>query len=152
MTHTYATRLTWQGSTGEGYRAYSRDHAVAAAPAEQELALSADPAFRGSPERLNPEQLVVAAASSCQLLSFLAVAARAGVDVRGYADDATSTLDLSLERPRLTAIRLAVVVEVAPGTDHATVERLAHEAHEECYIANSLAVPVELEVKVVDAA
>jgi organic hydroperoxide reductase OsmC/OhrA len=152
MTHSYATRLTWQGSTGEGYRAYSRDHAVTAAPAEQGLALSADPAFRGARELLNPEQLVVAAASSCQLLSFLAVAARAGVDVRGYADDATSTLDLALERPRLTAIRLAVVVEVAPGTDHATVERLAHEAHEQCYIANSLAVPVDLEVKVVDAA
>jgi organic hydroperoxide reductase OsmC/OhrA len=152
MTHTYATRLTWQGSTGAGYRDYPREHVVTAAPARQEVALSADPAFRGSPEHLNPEQLVVAAASSCQLLSFLAVAARAGVDVRGYADDATSALDLALERPRLTAIRLAVVVEVAPGTDHATVERLAHDAHEECYIANTLAVPVELEVKVVDAA
>lgn len=144
--HSYATTLTWSGSTGAGYRDYSRDHAVGAAPAEQVLGLSADPAFRGSAHLLNPEQLVVAAASSCQLLSFLAVAARAGLDVVDYTDDATAVMDLAADPPRLTSIDLHPVVTVAGDPESA--ERLLAEAHEQCYIANSLRTPVTLHPRV----
>ena len=63
------------------------------------LDLSSDPAFRGDATRLNPEQLVVAAASSCQLLSFLAVAARARLNVVSYTDAATAVMAAS-DRPR----------------------------------------------------
>jgi len=86
--HIYRTTLAWSGSTAPGYDAYDRAHEVSAPPAEAALALSGDPAFRGDPARLNPEQLLVAAASSCQLLSFLAIAARSGVDIRSYTDQA----------------------------------------------------------------
>jgi organic hydroperoxide reductase OsmC/OhrA len=79
--HTYRARCQWSGSTGRGYQHYHREHAATADPASDSLTLSADPASRGRPDHLNPEQLVVMAASSCQLLSFLAVAARAGTDV-----------------------------------------------------------------------
>ncbi|HVM67539.1 MAG TPA: hypothetical protein VMU14_21885, partial [Acidimicrobiales bacterium] len=71
--HTYEAATRWEGSTGVGYDSYSRAHHVQCPPADAELAVSSDPAFRGEPARLNPEQLVLAAASSCQLLSFLAV-------------------------------------------------------------------------------
>ncbi|RFU87837.1 OsmC family peroxiredoxin [Streptomyces triticagri] len=142
--HSYRALLHWDGSTADGIRTYSREHTALAPPAGQELRLSADPAFRGSPELLNPEQLVVMAASSCQLLSFLAVAARAGVDVLGYDDEATSRLDLTADPARLTAIRLNVTVRTAAGTDTARIQALAAQAHRECYIANSLSVPVEV--------
>ena len=145
--HTYATSLTWTGSTGAGYRAYPRQHAVSASPAAQVLALSADPAFRGSAELLNPEQLVVAAASSCQLLSFLAVAARAGHDVVSYVDQATAVMDLAADPPRLTSIDLHPVVTVR-GDAEETLALLA-EAHDQCYIANSLLTPVVLHPVVV---
>ncbi|PWD49957.1 osmotically inducible protein OsmC [Serinibacter arcticus] len=145
--HSYATTLSWSGSTGTGYRAYSRDHEVSAAPAEQTLGLSADPAFRGSASLLNPEQLVVAAASSCQLLSFLAVAARAGLDVVDYTDDATAVMDLAADPPRLTTIDLHPVVTVVG--DREETLRLLAEAHEQCYIANSLRTPVTLHPRVV---
>lgn len=141
--HTYATALTWHGSTGEGYGTYSRDHDVTAAPAEQTISLSADPSFRGDAARLNPEQLVVAAASSCQLLSFLAVAARAGLDVVAYDDDATAVMDLAADPPRLTSIDLHPVVRIAShDVDRATA--LLAQAHQQCYIANSLLTPVHL--------
>src|SRR5207302_6235228 len=84
--HRYTTTCTWSGSTAAGYEQYERDHTAAAPPAAARLELSGDPAFRGDPGRLNPEQLLVMAASSCQLLSFLAAAARARVDVIGYQD------------------------------------------------------------------
>ncbi|GAA1936910.1 hypothetical protein GCM10009837_73860 [Streptomyces durmitorensis] len=149
-THAYRARLHWDGSTAVGIRAYSRDHTAHAAPAPQ-VDLSADAAFRGNPDRLNPEQLVVMAASSCQMLSFLGAAARAGVDVLAYDDEATSHLDLTARPARLAAIRLHVTVRAAAGTDAATVQELAVQAHHDCYIANSLSVPVEVTTTVVTA-
>ena len=80
--HTYLARVEWSGSTGAGYRAYPRAHTAWTPPATEGFDLSADPHFRGDADLPNPEQLLVLAASSCQLLSFLAVAARGGVDVR----------------------------------------------------------------------
>ncbi|MCN9242424.1 OsmC family protein [Streptomyces sp. RY43-2] len=149
--HAYATRLRWEGSTAAGIRSYSRDHVATAPPATAEVALSADPAFRGSSELLNPEQLVVMAASSCQMLSFLGAAARAGVVVLAYEDSATSHLDLTARPARLGVIRLAATVTVATGTDEVAVRELAEQAHRECYIANSLSVPVEVTTTVVTA-
>ena len=79
--HRFQARLEWAGSTAGGYAGYERSHQVTTPPVAGELALSAAPAFRGDAEQRNPEQLVLAAASSCQLLSFLACAARAGIEV-----------------------------------------------------------------------
>lgn len=149
--HTYVARLRWAGSTADGIRSYSRDHVAVAPPASAEVALSADPTFRGSPERLNPEQLVVMAASSCQMLSFLGAAARAGIKVLAYDDVATSHLDLTADPVRLGVIHLAVTVQVAAGTDEVKVQELAELAHRECYVANSLSVPVEVTTTVVIA-
>ncbi|MEV7360009.1 OsmC family protein [Kitasatospora sp. NPDC091276] len=149
--HPYVAHLHWNGSTAAGIRSYSRDHVAVAPPAAAEVALSADPAFRGSPERLNPEQLVVMAASSCQMLSFLGAAARAGIDVLAYDDQAVSHLDLTAESARLATIRLVVTVKVAAGTDEAKVQELSEQAHHECYIANSLSVPVEVTTTAVTA-
>ncbi|MEV5986252.1 OsmC family protein [Streptomyces sp. NPDC052051] len=149
--HAYATHLRWEGSTAAGIRSYSRDHIATAPPTTAEVALSADPAFRGSSERLNPEQLVVMAASSCQMLSFLGAAARAGVDVLAYEDRATSHLDLTARPARLGVIRLTATVTVAAGTNEVTVQELAEQAHRDCYIANSLSVPVEVTTTVVTA-
>jgi organic hydroperoxide reductase OsmC/OhrA len=82
--HRYRARCSWSGSTGAGYEGYDRAHVAAAPPAATELRLSGDRAFLGDAALLNPEQLLVMAASSCQLLSFLALAARARVDVVSY--------------------------------------------------------------------
>ncbi len=144
--HTYRTSLTWSGSTGDGYERYERVHEVGAAPALTRLSLSADPAFRGDASRLNPEQLLVASASSCQLLSFLAVSARARLDVVSYTDNADAVMvadDLPL---RITRIDLRPAIALA-DTDRArpSEERLRHLcelAHRECYVASSLRTDV----------
>ena len=145
-THRYATALRWDGSTGVGYESYRRAHQVAAIPAAATLEVSSDPAFRGDPALLNPEQLVVAAASSCQLLSFLAVAARARLDVVSYRDDATAEMPEDEEPMRIVRIDLHPQVVLA-DTDRPrpTEERLLHlteVAHRECFIANSLRTEV----------
>ena len=147
--HTYSTHLSWQGSTGAGYGGYPRDHTAVAPPSPQ-IPLSADPHFGGEAGRVNPEQLLVMAASSCQLLSFLAGAARAGVDVIGYEDEAEGVMPAGGRPVSIERIRLAPVVRVAAGTDHQQVRELLHQAHEECYIANSLRTTVTVEATVLD--
>ncbi|HRW38004.1 MAG: OsmC family protein [Acidimicrobiales bacterium] len=144
--HRYRTELRWSGSTGAGYEAYERAHDLIAPPAGTGLALSSDPAFRGDPSRLNPEQLLVAAASSCQLLSFLAVAARARLDVVGYVDEATAEMPEDDPPMRIVRIELRPRIELA-DTDRPrpSADRLAHlaeVAHRECFIANSLRTDV----------
>jgi organic hydroperoxide reductase OsmC/OhrA len=147
--HTYLARVEWSGSTGAGYRAYPRAHTAWTPPATEGFDLSADPHFRGDADLPNPEQLVVLAASSCQLLSFLAVAARGGVDVVGYEDDATGEMPDGVTPQRITRIVLRPRVQVRQGTDLATVEWMLQEAHEQCYVANSLTTDVVVEPRVV---
>lgn len=146
--HLYRATLAWDGSggsTGGGYTAYTRDHEGAVPPAAGSFALSADPHFRGSAERANPEQLLVLAASSCQMLSFLHVAASAGLDVLDYTDDAEGLMP-GRERPmRITRITLRPQVLVAAGSDVSRFEELMHEAHQGCFIASSLTSEVVLE-------
>lgn len=149
--HSYSTHLVWSGSTGVGPRAYSRRHQAVARPARATVELSADAAFRGDPDLLNPEQLLVMAASSCQLLSFLAIAAQQGIDVLDYEDEAQGSMDESDEPVQVNRIVLAPVIRVRPGTDHDAVRQLVERAHERCFIANSLTSAVSLEPTVLDA-
>lgn len=146
--HRYAATSTWAGSTGAGYDAYTRAHDVRAAPADGSLALTSDPAFGGDPSRLNPEQLLVAAASSCQLLSFLAVAARARVDVVAYRDEARGEMPASsgstpawVER---IVLRPAITVRGGTPSDD-RLRRLVDLAHRECFVANSLRSEIAVE-------
>jgi organic hydroperoxide reductase OsmC/OhrA len=147
--HVYKVRGQWSGSTGTGYEAYDRTHTLAAPPASPRLQLSADPAFGGDPNLLNPEQLVVLAAASCQLLSFLAVASRARVDVRGYDDEAEGVMPEDDPPMRLTSISLRPTIRVAAGTSEERVRHLVEVAHRECYIANSLRTEVRVEPTVI---
>lgn len=146
--HVYHARVQWSGSTAAGYRAYSRAHTAYALPARQRLDLSADPHFHGDADLPNPEQLLVLAASSCQLLSFLALAARRHVDVLGYADDAEGLMPPDAVPQRITRITLRPSIRVSPDTDAAVVDRLVHEAHEQCYIANSLSSEIVIDATI----
>lgn len=146
--HRYAAECSWSGSTGEGYDVYSRAHEVTTPPAERALALTSDPSFGGDAARLNPEQLLVAAASSCQLLSFLAVAARARIDVVAYRDHAAGEMP---ERPASEPTwveRIVLRPEITirgerPSDDR--LRRLVDLAHRECFIANSLRSEIVVE-------
>ncbi|NMH98589.1 OsmC family peroxiredoxin [Pseudonocardia sp. K10HN5] len=143
--HHYRAHVSWSGSTAVGYHHYDRTHTADAPPADTGLPLSSDPAFGGDPALLNPEQLVVLAASSCQLLSFLAVAARARLDVRDYRDEAAASMPEADTPVRLAEIVLRPRIVLAAGPTPERVRHLVEVAHRECFIANSLATPVRVE-------
>jgi organic hydroperoxide reductase OsmC/OhrA len=146
--HLYRCRLEWTGSTAEGYDAYRREHTVSAPPAGQGLRLSSDPAFKGDPRLLNPEQLLLAAASSCQLLSFLALAARARIDVLGYEDEAEAVMPEDEQPMRITRITLRPRIVIGGDADEARARRCVDLAHEHCFIANSLNGEIAIEPRI----
>jgi organic hydroperoxide reductase OsmC/OhrA len=148
-THHYNVRCHWSGSTGAGYEVFSRAHDAEVPPAEVSLRLSGDPSFGGDATLLNPEQLVVLAAASCQLLSFLAVAARARIDVRRYEDEGEGTMPEDDPPARLTSIVLRPTIWVAAGPTEERVAHLVEVAHRECYVANSLRTDIRVEPTII---
>lgn len=144
-THCYAASVAWDGSTGVGYDHYERRHTARVAPVATALDLSGDPAFLGDGAYLNPEQLLVLAASSCQLLSFLAVAARARIDVVAYRDDAVGEMPGDEQPTRITRITLRPRITVRGDVSDKRVRHLVEVGHRECYIANSLTTDVLVE-------
>ena len=148
-THRYETRLRWTGSTGLGWDHYDRGHSVMAPPAEQEIGLTTGES-KGDPAVLNPEQLVVMAASSCQMLMFLHLAAKARIDVVEYEDDATGLMPDDDKPLRITQVTLRPRIVIAGEADEERVRNLVQIAHDYCFIANSLnsAMTIEPEIEI----
>jgi organic hydroperoxide reductase OsmC/OhrA len=143
--HHYHATCHWAGDTAMGYESFDRAHTSSAPPASTELMLSADPAFLGHPQMLNPEQLLLVSASSCQLLSFLAIAARARVQVVEYDDHAEAQMPEDVKPMRLTKLILRPHIVVGPGVKEERILKLTEMAHKECYISNSLSTEIALE-------
>jgi organic hydroperoxide reductase OsmC/OhrA len=98
------------------------------------------------PAGVDPEEAFVAALSSCHLLSFLYVAAKRGFVVDSYVDEAEGEMG-ELEKGRLAVTRVVLrprVTYVSPP-DSATEAAMHHQAHEDCYIANSVRTEVLVE-------
>lgn len=147
-THHYHAVCNWTGSTGVGYEQYTREHSLQTTPASVTIAASSDPAFRGDPARLNPEQLLVMAAASCQMLSFLAIAARKRIDVIAYRDQAEGFMPEHDKPIRITRIVLKPHIVVAGRADREQLDRMIELAHQHCFIANSLKTDISIEASV----
>jgi organic hydroperoxide reductase OsmC/OhrA len=145
--HRYETRLHWTGSTGLGWEGYDRTHAAQAPPAEQEIRLTTGES-KGDPRILNPEQLLVMAASSCQMLSFLHLAAKARIDVVEYTDDAGGVMPEDDRPTGLTQITLRPRITIAGDASEERVRKLVETAHEYCYIANTLTSEMSIEPRI----
>src|ERR1700681_4429023 len=140
-THTYALTVTWTGNTGtgtSGYQAFERSHDVTIA-GKPTIHGSADPAFRGAPERWNPEELLVASLSQCHMLWYLVLCAKEGIVVTDYVDHAAGTLVETADGGgHFETVTLRPLVTIA-DTQHLERARSLHSrAHDLCYVANSV--------------
>ncbi len=139
--HHYKITAIWQGNKGTGtssVKAYDRSHTVSVA-GKPDLHLTTDNPHVGDKSKLNPEDLLVTAVSSCHMLSYLYICAMEGVVVTEYIDRATGTMvEYEEGGGQFREITLNPVVTVL---DESMVERsieLHHKAHDICYIANSV--------------
>lgn len=146
--HHYRLDLTWTGNRGtgtSGYRDYSRDVTIEI-DGKPRLLASADRPFRGDAARWNPEDLLLAALAECHLLSYLHACVRAGVNVVGYTDEAHGTMvEDGSGRGAFAEVMLHPHVTVA-SADMVAAAMAAHsQAHDWCFIANSVNFPVRHE-------
>ena len=151
LDHHYALDLDWTGDRGSGtsgYRAYGRDHVLRAA-GKPDLLASADRPFFGDADRWNPEELLLAALASCHLLSYLHVAAEAGVVVTGYTDAPTGAMVQTDDGGgHFERVVLHPVVTVADPTMVTEASGLHRLASSKCFIASSVNFPVEHEPEI----
>jgi len=99
------------------------------------------PAPWSSPHGVDPEEAYVASISSCHMLTFLFVAARAGFAVASYRDDAVGVMTRTPAGVAwVSQVTLSPKISYA-GDRQPTAEELAklhHAAHDGCFIANSV--------------
>jgi organic hydroperoxide reductase OsmC/OhrA len=144
-THTYEIAIRWTGNRGLGtigYRDYDRTLEIDAGD-KPTIIGSSDPTFRGDAARWNPEDLLVAGLSQCHMLSYLHLAALAGVVVTDYTDSANGTLDeVGGGSGQFRSVVLHPVVTVAEESMRERAQSLHDDAEKACFIARSVNFPV----------
>ena len=155
MSHKYEARVTWSRQNAEKFtdNRYSRAHEwsfdggttvrASSSPAVVPLPLSVADA-------VDPEEALVASASSCHMLYFLFFAAKKGFVIDRYEDEAFGVLEKN-EAGKMFMSRITLRPKVtfsgdkAPSADE--LNALHHSAHEECFIATSLKSEMVIEAR-----
>ncbi len=139
--------IGWERTTEEfDYETYNRDHTWTFEDGRQ-IAASATPAYKGNPDRVDPEAAFVASLSACHMLTFLAVAAHRGIVVDKYEDQAVGYLEKN-DKGKLAVTRVELHPAIVFGGDEpdaAALEQMHDKAHRECFIANSVLTEVSVE-------
>jgi organic hydroperoxide reductase OsmC/OhrA len=150
---TFSSKVAWTGNTGEGTasaKSYTRDLEISP-DGKPPIPGSTAPAFGGDPARYDPEDLLVAAVSSCHMLWYLHLASVAGVVVTSYSDNPTGRLELVKGGAgQFTQIVLKPRVAITASSDVEKARALHDEAHAMCFIARSINFPVHCEPLIVN--
>jgi organic hydroperoxide reductase OsmC/OhrA len=153
MAHEYKATVSWKRPEGEAFTdlKFSRGHQwsfdggitlpASSSPLSVRLPFS-------KADAVDPEEALVAALSSCHMLTFLYFAAKGGYVVDSYVDDAVGVMSKN-ERGKLfvskTTLRPRIAFSGAKQPSSAELDQLHHHAHEDCYIANSVLTEVVIE-------
>jgi organic hydroperoxide reductase OsmC/OhrA len=150
--HRYDATVAWQrGDQTFTDNRYSRVHEwrfdggarVPASPSPLSV-----PAPMSDASCVDPEEALIAAASSCHMLFFLAFAAKRGFTVDSYVDDAFGVMDKG-SNGKQSIVRIVLRPRIAFSGGHVPgagdITQLHHEAHEHCYVANSLKSEIVVE-------
>jgi organic hydroperoxide reductase OsmC/OhrA len=97
---------------------------------------------------VDPEEAFVASLSSCHMLWFLSIAAKRKFRIDRYRDVAVGVMEKNFEgKMCMTIVTLKPEVQfsgdVLPTSEQ--IHEMHHEAHEECFIANSVKTEVRCE-------
>ena len=135
---TYTVGTTWD----------SGRQGVLRSDSKPEMQVASPPEFKGVPGLWTPEDLFVAAVDTCQMTTFLALAARAQLPLVSYTSSGTGSLEFTDGGYRFTRVRLEPKIVVQEGTTREAVEKLVHDAHRACLVARSLKCEIEVEPEI----
>lgn len=146
-THLYDVTVAWTAHDSVGtetYRSYSRNHTIEVAQ-KPVIAASSDVTFRGDRGRYNPEELFVAALSSCHMLWYLHLCSSNGIVIKEYRDRAVGKMETDATGAgEFVRVELHPEVAIGRASDPARALALHEEAHRFCFIARSVKFPVEV--------
>ena len=154
MAHEYRATILWKRQDGEDFAKgrYSRAHEIrfdggitivgSASPSVVPLPFSREDA-------VDPEEMFVAALSNCHMLTFLDLARRAGVIIDSYEDEAVGVMErIAPQRMAITKVTLRPkIVYGGAAPDKERLDELHHQAHELCFIANSVKTEITVEAR-----
>ena len=147
MSEHHAT-VRWARSSADfAYDSYNRAHEIAFKDGDIVVPASAAPAFKGDPERVDPEESFVAALSSCHMLTFLAICARKRLTVESYEDEAVGHLEKDADgKLWMARVILHPRVRFAEGctVDAEVLAHIHRDSHAHCFIANSVKTDVSV--------
>jgi organic hydroperoxide reductase OsmC/OhrA len=142
-------QLHWQRAEPELKTGkYSNKHTVQFNDS-YDVQMDSAPGWGGDPRNTNPEQALASALSSCHMMTFLALAAKASWPVVSYHDQAVAHLGQNPKgQMSVTRVELHPVVRFDTGfvVDTAALEQMQQRAHRYCFIANTLADSVEINI------
>ncbi len=106
------------------------------------------PVPMSDPSAVDPEEAFVAALSSCHMLWFLAIAAKRRWIVDSYLDEAHGVMSYDTNGRLVVGevlLRPAIVWGGADAPSGKNVAEMHHEAHAECFLANSVKTKIRIE-------
>ena len=96
----------------------------------------------------SPEDLLVASAASCLAVTYTGLAQKRGLHLSSLRVEGSGVVGTRDDnRFGFTELNLHLRI-VVPSTEADVAKELAHDAHERCLVAASLACPVDVEVEV----
>jgi organic hydroperoxide reductase OsmC/OhrA len=151
MSQYYAT-IKWENSGPDFLKnEYSREHqwifdggTVIAATAAPSIV----PAPWSNPEYVDPEEAFIASLSSCHMLFFIHIAAQRGFLLDAYSDDAEGTMEKNSDgKVAITRVVLHPKPVFSGNNipDEDEISSMHHNAHKDCFIANSVTTVIEID-------
>lgn len=146
----HVATVRWESDGNFLSGTYSRAH-ILEFDGGASVAGSSSPAMvsipMSDPAGVDPEEALIAAVAACHMLWFLSIAQAAGLDIVRYRDAASAVMGRNAEgRIAVTRITLRPgILFAGQRPDEAQLARLHHEAHESCFIANSLRTEIVIE-------
>lgn len=148
MAHLHTAHVLWESNTPDFVKnTYSRAHHWSFDGGQTVLASSSPSVVRvpfSDPAGIDPEEALVAAISSCHMLTFLYYAAKGGFTVARYEDNAEGLMGKNAQG-RIAVTRCTLkpnVTFTGKAPTRAELDHLHHVAHEECFIANSVTTEI----------
>ena len=145
----YVTQLSWSLGDGElAYGKYNPNHRMTFSGGLS-ATMTPAPDYGGDSRYVNPEEALAAALSSCHMLTFIALAAKARWKLKRYRDQAVAVLGKTGDgRTRVSEIVLHPVTEFEPGheIDADKLKEMHERAHRYCFVANAISCEMRVEL------
>ena len=116
----------------------------------REAEVGSPPEYGGSPNSLNPEEMLVASVNSCLMLVFFHFVKKYEVAVASYHSDAKGKVEKTKNGLRFTNVEVIAKVSLSRADSAGKIEEIAQLAEKYCLVSGSLACPVQYHVEVVE--